>query len=401
MTDLPHPEPAPGGGAGSTTRKWAISCLLLLFGGLAGVLVLFRIGVGVYESFRPLQEAEIPPTLVEVVRVEPRPFEHTVPIAGTLAPIHSVDVFPKVGGKVVALHVGLGDEVREGERLATVESVEYGLQARQAEVGYQMATQAAELAQRSVERLEAVRDQVGADALSLQDYEVARLEAEGAVTQRDLAGLQRDLARRMVVNATMLAPVDGRVTKVNARLGGMVGSEYPAFHVDDLSEFVVRCEVGDLDLPGIRPGQDVRLWTDALADVTLRGTVTAVAPALDAMTRRAPVEISVPNPGGVVVGNLFVRGEIVVAVDPDALVLPVEAVARSIDGAAVQVARDGVVADAKVAVVGQTNGELAITGLTAGELVILPGAEHLAAGEPVEIAEQQPVAATDNPEQGV
>jgi RND family efflux transporter MFP subunit len=329
---------------------------------------------------------EIPPTRVSVVGLAESPFEKTVPVAGGLSPIQSADVFPKVGGKVVKLYVSLGQRVKAGDPLATVEATEWGLQARQAEAGLSMATEAASLADRSVERLDRVQERLGPGVLAASEDEAARLQARGAQTQRDVARAQRDLAQQMVRNATMTSPIDGVVTRVAALPGNMVGQEYPAFHVDDLSAFMLRCQVGDLEAQQVSAGQRVRLRSDALPDRVLEGTVSAVGPSLDAWTRRAPVEIAVPAPPEGVLGNVFVRGEIVVGEDPAALVLPALSVERTLGRNTVQLVREGRILTAPVRVLAESRDRFSVAGLSPGDLVVLPGAEHLAEGEPVEVA---------------
>lgn len=348
------------------------------------IAVAARTGQVFFQRLQAAEPHEAAPKLVKVIQLEPQPFEHTVVVSGTLEPIHSVDVFPKVGGKVTQLYVQLGDRVQEGERLARVESVEWGLQAQQAEVGLAMAEQAAQLASRSMDRLEQVHDQLGEGALSQQDFEEAAIRAEGAQTQQEVARLQRDLAARMVKNATMSAPVAGVVSRIHARVGGMVGSEYPALHVDDTSSLILRCQVGDRELPRMAPGQEVRLESDALPGRVLVGRVLAVAPTLDSITRRAPLEIGVENPDGDITGNIFVRGRVVTGRDEGAFVLPVEAVHRQQGQATVQLVRDHAIAEADVEVLGEGTDSVAVSGLIAGDRVVLPGPEHLAIGEPVE-----------------
>jgi len=383
-----QPVPAENGAAATPPSKghsvafWVMVSVVILLS--IGFCV--RVGFALAERLAPPEEVVIPPAKVEVIDLQPRPFEHTVPIAGTLEPVHSVDVFPKLGGKVIGLHVQLGDAVRSGDPLATVESVEYGMQVRQAEVGYEMAVEAVELAERSLARLERVREASGSMGVSEQAYEEARIQVEGARTQRDVAASQRDLARQMVRNATMVAPVDGRISRINARLGGMVGDSYPAFHVADTSEFVVRVEVGDVELPRLDPGQPVRLWADVMPERQIDGEVVAVSASLDAWTRRAPVEIAVPEPEQGLVGNLFARGEIVVKEDPAALVLPAEVVERTGNGGGlVLVASKGRVVRVKVHVDAANRDELALSGLEPGMQVIVPGAERLAEGEQVDV----------------
>jgi RND family efflux transporter MFP subunit len=367
-----------------TARAGRVRLVVLAAVALLVTLAAVRAGQVLLQRLQPVEAHEAPPKLVKVIGLEPQPFEHTVVVSGTLEPIHSVDVFPKVGGKVTDLYVQLGDRVQEGQRLARVESVEWGLQAQQAEVGLAMAEQAAQLASRSMERLEAVQVQLGEGALSQQDYEEAAIRAEGAQTQQEVARLQRDLARRMVTNATMTAPVTGIVSRIHARVGGMVGSEYPALHVDDTSSLILRCQVGDLDLPRMAPGQEVRLESDALPDRVLVGQVIAVAPTLDSITRRAPIEIAVSNPDGDITGNIFARGRVVTGRDEAAFVVPLEAVQRQQGRATVQLVRGGTIFEAEVAVLGESTDSVALSGLAPGDQVVLPGPEHLASGETVQ-----------------
>lgn len=374
-TPLPEEPVAP-----NPARRWILGLLATIL--LAAFLV--RAGQAFYGRLRPPEAVVPPPRKVQVLVATPQPFAFTVPVAGTLAPVHSVDVFPKVGGKVVKVFVRLGDPVKAGDPLATVESTEYGMQAEMARRGLAAADLGAQVARKSMERLDAVHQTLGTGALSTQDYESARAQAEGAVAQRDLAAIQADLASQMVRNATMTAPVSGRVSKVYARYGNMVGNEFPSFHIDDVSALQLDCQVGDLDLPRVQPGQSVLLWTDALPGATLQGTVTAVAPSLDAWTRRAPVEVSVPNPDGTVTGNLFARGKIIVEERADALVLPMEVVTRTTEGASVQVVEGGLVKVVPVTVLGESVDHVAVEGVAPGSSVVVPGADHLAEGERVD-----------------
>jgi multidrug efflux pump subunit AcrA (membrane-fusion protein) len=172
----------------------------------------------------------------------------------------------------------------------------------------------------------------------------------------------------------------------------MVGSEYPAFHVDNTSSLVLRCEVGDRELPRVALGQEVRLRSDALPGRDLVGKVTAVAPTLDGITRRGPVEIAVANEDGAIIGNVFARGRVITGREEAAFVLPVEAVQRHGEAASVQLVIDGAIRARDVTVLGEAQDSVAVGGLDQGSLVVLPGPEHLAEGEavqPVDITQGQ------------
>ncbi len=397
---MPHQRPEPGSpgstGNGSDLRasrqhvlsrraRWMLAAMAL---SLISLLV-FRAVLAFRERLWPAPMEHSRAPLVEVVRLQPQTFRYTVPVAGTLEPLRSVDVFPKVEGRVLRVFVKLGDSVEDGDPLALVESVEYGIQANQAKVAMELAERGSELARRSMSRLEQVKAKLGDLATSQQEYEQARMDVESAERQRDMARLQWELARKMVDNATITSPVAGVVSRINAREGGMVGSDYPAFHVDDVSSLVVRCQVGATLLSRVERGQPVQLGADGLPGLEIHGRVDSVSPTLDPWTRRAPVEIVVENPDGDITGNVFARGNIVTATDDAALLLPLGAVDRNGQEASVRVVRGGVLATVVVTVLAQSGGLLAVDGLQEDELVMLPGTEHLSDGERVDILQVQ------------
>src|SRR5262249_13745038 len=79
----------------------------------------------------------------------------------------------------------------------------------------------------------------------------------------------------------------------------------------------------------VRAGQSVRFTADGRS---FSGRVARVSPTIDPASRSVAVYVTVPNPKGVLKGNTFATGQVVINTVQDALVVPVTAVRDNVDG---------------------------------------------------------------------
>lgn len=111
----------------------------------------------------------------------------------------------------------------------------------------------------------------GGDALIIADDPTviqARLAAEKAA---------EDLRQ-----ATVVAPLDGTVTRLEATLGNHLGAGQPVATVETLDDILAGVQIDEVDIGKIRLGQEVLLTTETLRDVELLGTITLVPPSMEA-----------------------------------------------------------------------------------------------------------------------
>jgi HlyD family secretion protein len=101
-------------------------------------------------------------------------------------------------------------------------------------------------------------------------------EAEADVEKAQTALEQAELA---LEHATMLAPFDGVVAKVNVSAGELASVGVPAITLLDPSQFKVIISVDELDIGLLKLGQTAQVTVDALSDAPLTGTVKHIAPA--------------------------------------------------------------------------------------------------------------------------
>ena len=170
------------------------------------------------------------------------------------------------------------------------------------------------------------------------DYQVraARANEASAMGQRDGAQAQLDLlkagatpaqisaaeanvaqaqvalasARLALERATLRAPFDGVVARVDAEPGESAGPQMPAITLVDDSHFRIEADVDEADIGWVEVGQDVQITLDSFPGHLLTGQVTAIAPSatleLGVVSYQVTIEINVCRSCSLT--NLALRG---------------------------------------------------------------------------------------------
>ncbi|MDE6043301.1 MAG: efflux RND transporter periplasmic adaptor subunit, partial [Muribaculaceae bacterium] len=188
-------------------------------------------------------------------------------------------------------------------------------------------------------------------------------------------------------NAVLVSPVDGVVTARNYDPGDMTGS-LPVLTVGQLSPVVkIIINATESDITKIERGKDVSITFDAFPDEAFSGVVSRVYPSVDPSTRTFEAEIQIKNPGERLRPGMFARVEI----DHGAInrvVVPDLAVVKQTGSGNryVYVLRDGRVSYNRVEL-GRRVGDAyeLISGVEAGDSVVISGQSRLADGVAVEV----------------
>jgi RND family efflux transporter MFP subunit len=226
----------------------------------------------------PEPEAVIP---VRTAAVERGPFERPVRAAGVVAARDEWDLAFKVGGVVARVHVREGDRIRKGQVLASLDATEIA-------AGVRQAREAATKAERDVARARTLR---AADAIAVATAEDA--ETGAAVARAALASAEFNLR-----NAVLVAPDDGWVDRRAADPGEVVAPGQPVLHVAGGGRgFVVRANLPDRDVLGLRPGAPARVTLDARPETPLSARVTEIARSASRGTGTYEIELRLePGP---------------------------------------------------------------------------------------------------------
>lgn len=354
----------------------------LAFAGLLGVRVkqatAKRASVATERAAAEAKAKVIEPA--RTVKPEPTKWMPRVDFLGTLKPWREADVGFESGGRLVRIDVAMGDRVKAGQILGVLDASQAVAQVGHAESQVSAAQANLTIAQDELKRTEAL---VASKAVSEAQAEQARQRVALAKAQLEGAIATTHVAKTGAGQRTMIAPFAGIVTKAPTGIGSVVAAGVPLVHIEDNARFRLSATVGEEDVPLVAVGAKVHvLYRDKMAE----GKVVAIVPSLDQGTRRAPVEIEVPNPeGSGLLAWAFVKGRIYGGGEVDAVKLPAAARRPGSQDEVVKV-EGGVVKIAKVSFAVDVDGTLIVQrGLTAGDSVILSPSVDLKDGDKVAI----------------
>ena len=263
-----------------------------------------------------------------------------ITVVGNLIGQATVDVVPRVAGRIEALPVKLGDRVGKGQLIAKIEDRELQQQVKQVEqnvlVNNATVTQRESdltLRKTTLDRQKSLLTQGLATRQTVEDSEAAHNSAVAAV---DLAKAQLgqtqarlDELKITLSNTNILSPVDGFIGRRNLDQGAFAGANTPIVSVVDIRTVRLISNLVEKDFKRVRAGVVALIDVDAFPGEQFTGAVSRVAPVFDAATRTAGMEIEVPNPGYRLKPGMFARVRLTVDRRPDALTVPRNAVIDS------------------------------------------------------------------------
>jgi RND family efflux transporter MFP subunit len=278
-----------------------------------------------------------PPMPVEFAVVKRGPVAEEIQMVGNLIGAATVEVVPKVNGRLESITVKLGDSVRRGQILATVEDQEIQEQVRQAQASFQVGQ--ATIRQREADlklaktNLDRSRSLFERQLLPQQTYDDTEARYQAAVAQLDLARAQFEQAKarldelRITLSNTRIAsPVDGFVGKRYVDTGAFVGPNSPVASVVDIRTVRMVANLVERDVKRVPVGTRAAVEVDAFPGETFSGRVSRVAPVFDPATRTAEMEIEIPNAAFRLKPGMYARVELTVDTKSDALTVPRAAV---------------------------------------------------------------------------
>lgn len=303
----------------------------------------------------------------------------SVELDGTLAAEQSANLGFKVGGKIGSLKVKVGDYVRAGALLATLDATEAGAQAAASAAQVRAAEAQLALAQDSERRTQAmVQSGSFAEASGVQSTQQRAL----ALAQLDAAKAQAALARVTLGNHSLSAPFAGTVTKVPDGIGEVVSPGMPLFEIVNTKVLKLSTTVSEHDANLLLPGAPVTL---DLETGKATGRISAVLGTVDERTRRVPVEASFDNPGFLRAGA-FVQAMVNAKTEIDVIKLPHEVLRPGSQDELLIVGEGGTLEARRVVLSVDKDGTLLVRrGLSVSEKVVSKPKPEAKSGDKVQV----------------
>lgn len=333
----------------------------------------------------PSPGASAPPVNVSTVRAQQRDLPVLLGTTGTVAPLSSVDVRAQVTSVVTKVHVREGQFVRAGELLFTLDARTD--EANVAKARAQLARDEAGLAdaQRQLERSRELLAQnfVSQGAL---DANQTLVQSQAALVAADRAALE---ASRVALSyARITAPGAGRAGAINVFPGSAVQANVTALvTITQLDPITVaftlpQRQLGDALAALKGEGAAVSAALPDGAGV-FKGRLQFVDNAVDPSSGTVKVKAQFDNREGKLWPGAFVNVAMTVRTLKDAIVVPQAAIVQGARGTIVYAVQDGKAVPRPIQVLYAQGDDAAVSGVRAGERIVLDGRQNLRPGSAV------------------
>ncbi|HEY8196714.1 MAG TPA: efflux RND transporter periplasmic adaptor subunit [Gemmatimonadales bacterium] len=267
-------------------------------------------------------------------------------------------------GIVASVETQVGSRVRRGEELLLLDVPELAAESRQRDA-------AAAQAEREAER----------QARLFSDGVTSKRQVEEAAANAGQAASAAEAARALLARTRVRAPLGGRVQSVRVQQGERVDAGAPLAEVIDMDTLDLHVAVPANRLTRLRAGMPVTVVQEG--DSTPHpARISAVAPGVDSLTNAGAIVVRVPNRGGRLLAGAGATARVLVAVEPQALLVPDSSLVLAGDSSAVFVVGPDSIAHQRIVTPGvRQGGRVAVEGpLSPGDRVVTTGAFGLQDG---------------------
>lgn len=423
-------------------KRWRVQ----VAAGLA--LLILIVGGWCWHRAGSAEEAEAQPIVsVRIAKAEAGAISQPLELVGTISARQEATISPKVSAPIAQMGLLKNRVVHRGEILAVLESrdltaqkAEAAAALHEAEIGVRNTGQGS-IPLTNAQDLKAVHDAQGTLDNMRKTFERRKtLYDQGGISKKDLEASQLDLTKaeddlRLAERAASLHkettnPSDlatarskeqqasGHLASVTAQAGyatirapfdGVIGDQFlyqgdfanagaKMLTIADTSTVIVKAPLSVDAAMHVRAGDGATIQPDSLPGVTIQGTVSLVGRAADPQSRAVELWITLPNPDGRLRPNSAARVIVNSSSVANAIVVPTSAVtldATSANSGTVMVVDAKSVAhEVKVTIGAHSRDQTQIvSGLRAGQTVIIEGNYGLPDGTKVQNADAEPKAA--------
>ncbi|NQD80347.1 MexC family multidrug efflux RND transporter periplasmic adaptor subunit [Pseudomonas sp. CrR14] len=286
---------------------------------------------------------EAPPREVDVLTVKTEPFTVVAELPGRIEPVRVAEVRARVAGIVLKRTFEEGADVKAGDLLFQIDPAPFKAALSRAEGELARAEAQLFQAQATVKRYEPL---VKINAVSQQDFDVARAAMQSAQADKRSAQANVETAKLDVGYAQVRAPIAGRIGRAQVTEGALVGQGettllariqqldpvYADFSQPAADALRLRAAIADGKVSS-DGDKTLSLRVDG-TDIESKGTLLFTDISVDRSTGQIALRGRFDNPNGVLLPGMYVRVRTPQGLDQDAILVPQRAVQRSADGKA-------------------------------------------------------------------
>jgi membrane fusion protein (multidrug efflux system) len=361
---------------------------------VAGILIILGLAFLVYSRVKANLESsnkqtQVAPS-VELTVTKRSSIISKLNFTGDVQAIEQANIYSRVAGNIEKIYVNIGDYVRQGKLLASIDRSIYLQTLRQTDGLYKQAKATVENNRAIYERNKELYDK---GLISKSDLDNARTTLSVSEAQVETALANFKNSQTTLSYCSITAPFSGYVTKrvldrgSYVTVGGTTQSSV-IFSISDITRIKVMVNVLEQDIPILDQVETATVTTGTYPGEEFSASVKKMSQQVDIGTRTMPVEIDIVNKDGKLKPGMFVNIELVIKKSDNALILPAQCVLKDEKGSFVYLVGSDSTAQSKYLQIGiqQDNNIEILSGLTDDDKVIFSGQGLLKNGMKVKIA---------------
>ncbi|MBI1306665.1 MAG: efflux RND transporter periplasmic adaptor subunit [Bacteroidetes bacterium] len=334
-------------------------------------LIAFRLAANkhkIEESNQVVDRSEIP-IPVTTVKTGMQAPESVISLPAETEAFEEVKLTVNTSGRLATINFDRGSRVVKGQRLG-------GIDVTQKQLSLEAAQLLVDKTERDYKNFKSLFE---SKAASENDYKNAQYNYENAKSQAAQI-------RQQIADGSIVSPISGEVVDKRVQQGEFVNIGTTLGTVVDVSRLKATVMVSESVVYRLKEGMTVSVTSDVYAGQKFQGKVRFISPKGD-QNHNYPVEITIDNnKKNSLKAGTFVRVTFDIKSNDKILMIPKSALAEGLANPYVYVVENGHAKVRKI-VVGRESGESieAISGLNAGEEIILSGLINLRDGSVVEV----------------
>ncbi len=372
---------------------------------------LLIIGCGGSEESKPAQNAQFSGwgggsaagrvTSVETETVTRQPIADQVKSFGTIKAQDIVAITPQVSNRITKLYVDLGDTVRQGQLLAKIYDTTFRDQLQQAKAQLEQSKVAIKRDSTQFARQQRLLE---SNAISQAEFDNAFATYRNSVSQYQSSVASVTQAQENFNNTEVRSPVRGVVISRTGAEGDIAAAGQALFEIANLVGYETRIYLPVQDWKAIKIGQPVNLRVSNEGESSARGVVSRKSPQLDATTGLGEVVITLTEIGSSIYPGVLTENVIDIVNKPNAIVLKRSSLVEKVETViepesntiqldrsySVFVSNGDSVAELRRLELGIEQGDKIeiVSGLRAGEEIVVTGQSSLQDGGKIRVASQ-------------
>src|SRR5262245_10215349 len=311
---------------------------------------------------------------------------------GTVTPIRTVAVKPRLDTEITEVHFVDGAKVNQGDILFTLDSRAIEAQIKQVQGVLASAKAQLEQAERDVARYIELVAKNATTQVTLSNAQT-QVNVWRAAVESNTGQLEN--LKIQLTYCTIRAAISGRASTATVKIGNVVrmADPTPLVIINQMAPVYVTFTVPQRSLPDIRQAIAAETATvEAIIPGERRratGVVSVIENSVDAATGMATIRATMPNADELLWPGTLVNAELTLRME-EAVSVPTVAVQVSQSGTFVFVVKDGVVSVRPVTVARTVGSESVLaSGLEGGETVVTDGQLQLTNGSRVSVRERK------------